>query len=427
MGESSIDPAQIRRQLARISESPQFRSTGRLRDFLNFVVLEMLGGREQSIKEYTIGTQVYGRGALFNPKLDSIVRVEAVKLRARLDEYYAQQGSPDQLVICVPKGRYVPEFRNQASSADQGRLCGDQIGELCDFGSFSLLRRTPAAIAAATRCFVLARNLNPANARTHIGLADSLVASLDIEAIPPSDVLRELKASVRQGLRLNDGSADAHVFASLYSAITEGIGSQATQEARRALELEPRSTMGQFWAGGLLAAQGALEAAIEQERDASRNAPYCSLFRAYLGRGLYYAARHQEALRVLTEVTTADPTFAVGHMWTALVYSELGQHDQAVHAGLRAAELSETSATVSGAAYVLARAGRQEDAECIFERLTATPPYGYVSPLQLGLIAEALNRREEAAMHLARARRENAWGLIWSNVDPRVKRIHLNT
>jgi tetratricopeptide (TPR) repeat protein len=273
----------------------------------------------------------------------------------------------------------------------------------------------------------LARNLNPADPRTHIGLADSIIASLDIEATPLNDVLGELKASVLQGLRLNEGSADAHVFASLYSAIAEGTGTRGAQEARRALELEPRNRMGQFWAAGLLSAQGRLEAAIEQEREAIRNAPYCTLFRVYLGRGLYYAARNQEALVVLNEVTSADPTFAVGHMWAALVHSELGEHDQAVHAGLHAVELSETSATVSNAAYVLARAGRREDAECIFERLTATPPYGYASPLQLGLIAEALNRREEAAMHVAHAQRENAWGVIWSKVDPRVNRIYAKT
>jgi hypothetical protein len=127
--ECAIDRAEIGRQLSRIVESPLFRSAGRLRDFLTYVVLETLEGRGQCIKEYTIGTEVYRRSPLFNPKLDSIVRVEAVKLRTRLDEYYARQGSADQLVICVPKGGNIPEFRNPARSADQGHSCADQIGD----------------------------------------------------------------------------------------------------------------------------------------------------------------------------------------------------------------------------------------------------------------------------------------------------------
>ncbi len=353
---------------------------------------------------------------LFEWKRLSCARAWMPTIRKRL--------RPDELYICVPKGGYVPEFRNQTVSSDQGRSCADRVAELCDLGSFTLLRRTPTAIAAATRCFILARNLNPRAASAHIGLADCLVALLDIEAAPPASVLAELNASVSKGLRLNETSATAHVFASLYRATADGLGDETTQEAQRALTLEPRSAMGHFWAAGLLCAQGTHDTGIEHMREASRNAPYCTLFRAYLGRVLYYAGKNQEALMVLDEVTTADPTLAVGHMWTALVHSELGQHDQAVHSGQHAVELSETSATVSGKAYVLARAGKQEDAEQILDRLTTAPPYGYVSPLQLGAVSEALNRREEAAAHLAHAQRENAWGLIWSNVDPRVKRIH---
>src|SRR5262249_1952244 len=102
---------------------------------------------------------------------------------------------------------------------------------------------------------------------------------------------------------------------------------------------------------------------------------------------------------------------------------ELGRHDEAIQAALEAVRLSETSATLSTKAYVLARAGRLEDAECVLDGLTAAPPYGYVSPIQVAVIAEALGRREEAASHLAGARRENAWALIWQDVDPRLKRI----
>ena len=423
MEECTIDRSEIRRQLSRILESPQFRSAARLRDFLAYIVLETIDGRGENLKEYTIGTEVYRRPPLFNPKLDSIVRVEAVKLRTRLEEYYSQHRSPEELIISIPKGGYIPEFRNSVDSPDHGRACAERTIELCDLGSFTLLRRTPTAIAYATRCFVQARNANPAEARAHIGLADCLVASLDIEAAPPSDVLNELKQSVMEGLRLNEASAVGHVFASLYRATTEGLGSRTTKAAQRALKLEPQNPMGHFWAAGLLCAQGTHDAGIAHMRQASRNAPFCTLFRAYLGRVLYYAGRNHEALSVLTEVTSADPTLAVAHMWTALIYSELGLHDQAVDAALHARELSETSATASSAGYVLARAGHREDAESIFERLKQAPPYGYVSPLQLAVLAEALNRREEAAMRLAQAQRANAWGLIWSNVDPRVNRI----
>jgi predicted Zn-dependent protease len=158
-------------------------------------------------------------------------------------------------------------------------------------------------------------------------------------------------------------------------------------------------------------------------REAIRCAPHCTLFRVFLGRVLYYAGRNAEAVQVLKDVAGIEPALAVGHLWSSLAYTEIEQHDKAVDAAAHAVCLSETAATLSAHAYVLARAGRREQAECIFDRVIANPPHGYVSPVNLAAIAEALNRGEEAAMYIARARRERAWGLLLQEVDPRLQRI----
>jgi tetratricopeptide (TPR) repeat protein len=145
--------------------------------------------------------------------------------------------------------------------------------------------------------------------------------------------------------------------------------------------------------------------------------------KAYLGRALYYAGRYRDALDVLEDVRSIDPALAVGYLWAALVWTELGRHDEAAAAGSRAVQLSTTSATLSANAYVLARGGQREEAERILESLTENPPYGYVSPLQLAVICEATGRVEEAAIHLDSARRENAWAILWQEVDARIMRL----
>jgi hypothetical protein len=422
----SIDPSQILEQLARICASPQFRAAGRLRDFLHFIVVETIEGRTGQIKEYTLGTSVYARRLSFDTKLDSIVRVEAIKLRARLAEYYERDGLADELVICVPKGGYVPEFHNRGHPLVDGVTGQSQIAELCDVGSLALMRRTPASIAVAKGCFVRARTLNPYDTRGHLGLATSHTASLDIESASPTDVVADFQASVSHALRLNEDSSEAHVLASLLRATVEGIGTGATDELNHAVRLEPHSPIAHFWASGLLSAQGAHEASLEHFGQAKRLVPSCTLIRMYLGRTLYYAGRNREALEVLQHELTNDPALAVGHMWTALVQTELGQHDEAIQAATEAVQRSETSATLSTSALVLARGERREEAEIILARLTSNPPFGYVSPLQLGTISEALGRGEEAAMHLHNAQLQNAWGLLWEEVDPRVKRLRMN-
>ncbi len=101
----------IRAQLTRLLESPEFASSARLKDFLSYIVEEALAGRAGRIKGVTIAQSVFGADQSFDPETNSIVRVEAGRLRRRLGEYYAGAGRHDPIRIDVPKGAYAPEFR----------------------------------------------------------------------------------------------------------------------------------------------------------------------------------------------------------------------------------------------------------------------------------------------------------------------------
>jgi tetratricopeptide (TPR) repeat protein len=109
------DPA-IRVELERILRSRAFVHSHRIRRFLQFVVEEYLGGRQRRLKEYAIGLEVFGRPDSFDPRVDSIVRVEARRLRAKLDEYYAGDGGESALRIRMRKGSYVPLFETTAAA-----------------------------------------------------------------------------------------------------------------------------------------------------------------------------------------------------------------------------------------------------------------------------------------------------------------------
>ena len=104
------DAQAVRAELARVLSSPGFARNHRLADFLRFIVEARLQGRNEEIKESLIAIDVFGRRPDYDPKLDSIVRTEAGRLRSRLTEYYASDGKHDPLVIEVPKGAYVPTF-----------------------------------------------------------------------------------------------------------------------------------------------------------------------------------------------------------------------------------------------------------------------------------------------------------------------------
>jgi TolB-like protein len=101
-------PADVRRQLQRLLSSPILMSSERLRRFLEFVVERTLAGDGDRLKEYVIGVEVFDRDADYDPRLDSIVRVEAARLRTKLSEYYAGEGRADPIMLTLPKGGYSP-------------------------------------------------------------------------------------------------------------------------------------------------------------------------------------------------------------------------------------------------------------------------------------------------------------------------------
>src|SRR5215471_17402299 len=105
----------VRKELERVLASKGFARNERMSRFLRVMVEHHLEGRDGDLKESVIGIEVFGRQPGFDPKQDSTVRSEAARLRARLAEYYAGEGSGDAVIIELPKGGYTPLFRPSAA------------------------------------------------------------------------------------------------------------------------------------------------------------------------------------------------------------------------------------------------------------------------------------------------------------------------
>jgi TolB-like protein/tetratricopeptide (TPR) repeat protein len=97
----------IREQLDRILTSPEFPHAGRGAAFLSYVVGEMLAGRAERIKGYSIAVEVFKRSEGFKQD-DPVVRIEAGKMRRILERYYLVAGQNDPVKIDIPKGGYAP-------------------------------------------------------------------------------------------------------------------------------------------------------------------------------------------------------------------------------------------------------------------------------------------------------------------------------
>jgi hypothetical protein len=99
-----------RAELDAVLRSGVFNRAPHLVSFLTYICEQYFAGRTSQIKEYTIGVEALGRGPAFDPKKDSIVRVEAHRLRKRLSEYYGAAGAGHPIRITIPNGQYIPQF-----------------------------------------------------------------------------------------------------------------------------------------------------------------------------------------------------------------------------------------------------------------------------------------------------------------------------
>jgi TolB-like protein/Flp pilus assembly protein TadD len=116
--------AVVEEHLERVLASRGFARNERMSRFLRFIAQEELNERGSELKESLIGVEVFGRKPGFDSKQDSTVRSEAARLRARLAEYYDDEGKGDRLIIELPKGGYIPRFR--PNEPDLARADGGQ-------------------------------------------------------------------------------------------------------------------------------------------------------------------------------------------------------------------------------------------------------------------------------------------------------------
>jgi TolB-like protein/Flp pilus assembly protein TadD len=242
------DATSIRAQLDRILSSSTFAKADRLGRFLGLAVEKALAGED--LKEYELGVEVCGRKSDFDPRVDSIVRVEAGRLRSKLREYYELQGADDPVRIVLPKGTYIPTF--EAVAVDYDGRVGD--GDIAATAKPALLVRWPWLIGAVAVLLVAVGSFWKLRTRP---------AALGPTAISSVAVLPFMSLGADESCqRFSDG-------------LTEEI---TTDLARTSLQVPARTTAFQFKnkavdvqeVGRKLKVDAVLEGSVRQEGDRFR-------------------------------------------------------------------------------------------------------------------------------------------------------------
>lgn len=201
-GPVELAPLEIRAQVERILASDLFKGSGRLSRFLRYIVERAGRGEGDQLKEFVIGTEVFDRDASYDPRLDSVVRVEAGRLRSKLTEYYAGPGASDPILITVPRGGYAPTI--EAVPAHEIRRLPRAAAWIAGLGLIAL------------GAFVAVRGNAPA--APPAALRGAAVAVLPLSTYSTEESLRLLATEITEGVtrelaRLARSEVVSHVTA----------------------------------------------------------------------------------------------------------------------------------------------------------------------------------------------------------------------
>src|SRR6516225_327081 len=117
LSESQVQ--EVRAELTRLLESPAFRTSKRCREFLEYIVEHTMHGPSGTLKERSIGVELFQLPQDFDPGQHTIVRVTANEVRKRLAQHYiAENGNPHVVRIDLPPGSYRAGFRWDTPAAD---------------------------------------------------------------------------------------------------------------------------------------------------------------------------------------------------------------------------------------------------------------------------------------------------------------------
>jgi len=142
------------RQIDKLVASHSLHGSESLCKLLRYLAAHVLDHPGTPLKEYQIATEVFGRPADFDPQVDSTIRVQAGRLRAKLAEYYASDGSEDPIVIELPKGTYVLVFHHRPASGVRDHFNGHHQTEYDESGVYRTARNRVVSIIALS--FLLA-------------------------------------------------------------------------------------------------------------------------------------------------------------------------------------------------------------------------------------------------------------------------------
>lgn len=166
-------------QVEKLENSHALHGSESLRKLLRYLARHAIEHPGTPLKEYQIATEEFGRSEEFDPAVDSMVRVQAGRLRTKLTEYYASEGADDSIRIELPKGTYNLSFQHR--KAKEARVSAPE-----PVAASAKITRAKAPRSWLYAVLALSALLCAALAGLFLTRHKSLAAGTGLDAPPPT-------------------------------------------------------------------------------------------------------------------------------------------------------------------------------------------------------------------------------------------------
>jgi tetratricopeptide (TPR) repeat protein len=281
-------------------------------------------------------------------------------------------------------------------------------------------QRTPATTMKAIEYFVAATALDPDYALAWAGLAEAYGASPINGDAPPLDVWQRAREAAAHALRSDPQLAEAQFAMAYVNWRFDWDWTAAESRFRRATALDASHAISHLMLGHLLSQSGRHDEGRSSMRRARELDPLDPLMYGLSSQLEFQARNYPAALEDARRAIALDPEFWIGYMMQGQALDRMNLAERAIDSLVQAGRFSgQNSKTVSLRGYVLAQAGRVEDAREVLATLQAVARERYVPPYAMALLHAGLGEREAVFGWLDRAYGARDVHLMFLPVDPK--------
>jgi serine/threonine-protein kinase len=334
----------------------------------------------------------------------------------RLDDAFAVQ---DELARTIVDTLRATSFAHLATPIPRRYTENVRAYALYLKGRHAWNKRTREGVAEAIGYFEQAIAEDPRYALAYTGLSDTYSPELDNRGVPIAEGFERAKQHARKALELDESLAEAHASLAWALFIYDWDWDGADREFRRAIELNPRYASAHQWYAFLLAARGSLEEGIIESHTALELDPASLSVRRSVGWLYFYGRRYAQAIYHLGRAVAMNPRAEEGLRLLGLSQALAGDLAGGERVLREAMALPDAAAyTLSALGWILAQAGKRDEALDLLADLERRAASAYVSPVAFATLHLALGDHTKALDWSERAYAERRGWLAYFRVNP---------